>query len=168
MPFSQCAGRLLHILEILPVAVEISHLLRPDITAVLVNLQGRYRILDNSSQESFCQVHAVLIHQEMKPCHHPERLGISLKMAEVLYHLGFQNLRQGSPLKCKSLQVLLKPILNGCLAKVAKRGIPDIVNQSGTLKNVTHRRLMLRRKGFILDNSTDALRYVLSQRFSQG
>ena len=37
----------------------------PDITAVLVNLQGRYRILDNSSQESFCQVHAVLIHQIM-------------------------------------------------------------------------------------------------------
>ena len=73
--------------------MEISHLLGSDIAAVLINLQGRYRILDNSSQESFCQVHAVLIHQEMKPCHHPERLGISLKMAEVLYHLGFQKVQ---------------------------------------------------------------------------
>ena len=137
--------------------MEISHLLGSDIAAVLINLQGRYRILDNSSQESFCQVHAVLIHQEMKPCHHPERLGISLKMTKVLYHLRLQNFRKGSPSKCKPLQVLLKPVLNSCLTKVAKGRIPDIVNQSGALKNVTYRRLMFWRKSFILDNSADAL-----------
>ena len=56
MPHTVCPGGTLHVRKIFPVRIKIPHLFCADITAVLINLKGRHRILDNSSKKGLCPV----------------------------------------------------------------------------------------------------------------
>ena len=116
----------------------ISHLARLNIPGIQVDSCGRHRIFYNGAQKRIRQVHTSLIHQKMQFRHKPERLCISFKMIQILYHLPAHHLFHRLSMICHKWQLPFEPLPDHIFSKMPKGRIPDIVNQPCALQNITY------------------------------
>ena len=125
-----------YLLKYLPVGIIVSHLPLLDIRAARVDFRGGHRIFYDRAKQRIGQVHPILVHQIMQPCHQPERLRISLKMTEVLLHLFREQFFYGLPAECEIRQIPPEPLPDCELAEMPERRVPDIMDQTGALQYV--------------------------------
>ena len=136
--------------EYLFVRIIISKLLLLNIPTLRIHPYRRYRILDNRTKQRISQIHTSLIYQIMELRYQSKGLSISLKMIQIFPHLRLEHLIYGFSMENQTAQILSKPLSNSLFSKMAKRRIPDIMNQPRTLKDITDIFLHLHRKSSIL------------------
>ena len=157
------ARRFCHTPEDLLLCKIISHLLVLDIPTVLIYVRRGAGILNNCVKKRIRQVHAVLIHEIMKPCHKTKRLSVALKMQEILLHLLCEHVHDRFPLERKLWQPPREPLSDRHLSEMPERRIPDIVDQSRTFKDMGDILFHLRGKPGI----SPVCKYVLPDILSQ-
>ena len=104
----------------------------------------------------------------MKLCHETERLCISLKMIEVLFHLRTQyhigkDLGYRSSLKSDLTEIPFKPFPDRSLPKMSKRRISNIMDQARTFQNMTDIFFHLHREPGIFTVFQNIFTDILSQ-----
>lgn len=108
------------------------------------------------------------IHQIVQLTYQPQCLGVAFKLIEIRLHLLSQQFLQGPALQLKPSHMRPEPFPDHRLPEMPKGWIPNIVQQSGALQNITDISLVLRLKirvFYLLQNLSGD---VLSQRFAKG